>query len=135
MGMSYSIDRERRLVRTRMWGAVSTNDFIDLFSRLLIDPRFEPDYRALTDLREVTVVTGDSMAIGTIASTQTYLPGTRRATIGSNEEVLELLRMFATYSARFGQVIRVFTDYEEAERWVEGKEVGASVLEGERAER
>jgi peptide chain release factor 3 len=31
-----------------------------------------------------------------------------------------MLRVFATYSARCGQVVRVFTDMAEAERWVEG---------------
>jgi hypothetical protein len=118
MGMSYSIDRERRLVRSRMWGAVSTADFMDLFSRVVTDPRFEPDFRALSDLREVTVLTGDSMTFGSIASSQLYLPGTRRASVASKDDVLEMLRLFATYSARFGQMVRVFTDLAEAEKWL-----------------
>ena len=120
MGMSYSIDRERRLVRSRLWGAISTSDFIDLYSRLVMDPRFEPDFRSLSDLREVTVLRGDSMSFGTVASSELFLPGTRRGTVASRDDVLEMLRVFATYSARCGQVVRVFTDYDEAERWVEG---------------
>ena len=118
MGMSYTIDRERRVVRSRMWGAVTTADMADLFSRILIDPRFEPDFRALADLREVTALSGDSMAFGTIASTEVYLPGTRRAAVATNDSVLELMRLFAAYSRRSGQTVRVFTELEEAERWV-----------------
>jgi hypothetical protein len=125
MGMSYTIDRERRLVRSRLWGAVSTADFVDLFSRIVIDPRFEPHFRALTDLREVTAISGDTMSVGTIASIQVYLPGTRRAVVASRDEVVDLLRTFATYSQRFGQLVRVFADMDEAQRWVEGAEIPA----------
>jgi hypothetical protein len=118
MGMSYGIDRERRLVRSRMWGAVSTADFMDLASRIVVDPRFEPDFRALGDLREVTSLTGDALTFGSLASSQVYVPGTRRAVVASQADVVEMLQLFATYSGRFGQVLRVFTDLAEAERWV-----------------
>jgi hypothetical protein len=126
MGMSYTIDRERRLVRSRMWGAVTTADMADLFSRIVSDPRFEPDFRALADLREVTALTSDSMSLGTIASTEVYLPGTRRAAVASTDEVVERMRTFATYSERSGQSVRVFTEMEEAERWVMGREDATS---------
>ena len=118
MGMSYTIDRGRRLVKSRMWGAVSTADIIDLFSRIVVDPRFEPDFLALADLREVTVLTGDSLSFGSIASSQVYLPGTRRAWVATKDDVAEMLRLVATYSRRFGQRVEVFTDLDEAERWV-----------------
>ena len=120
MGMSYNIDRERRLVRSRLWGSVSAADFIDLFGRILIDPRFEPDFRGLSDLRDVTLLTGDSVTFGCVASSQLYLPGTRRATVATKADVVEMLQLFATYSQRFGQVVRVFGGMEEAERWVLG---------------
>jgi hypothetical protein len=120
MGMSYVIDRERRLVRSRLWGAVSTTDIADIMSRVMVDPRFDPDFRSIADFRDATALTGDSMGFGAIASTQVYLPGTPRALVASKEDVVEMLRMFATYSERFGQLVRVFTDLAEAERWVAG---------------
>jgi hypothetical protein len=126
MGMSYTIDRERRLVRSRMWGAVSTIDIADIMSRILIDPRFEPDFRGIADFREVTALSGDSMGFGSVASSEVYLPGTRRAVVATRDDVVEMLRLFATYSERFGQVVRVFTDLGEAERWLEGGEVGSA---------
>ena len=86
MGMSYGIDRERRLVRSRMWGAVSTADFMDLASRIMVDPRFEPDFRSLGDLREVTALAGDALTFGSLASSNVYVPGTRRATVASRED-------------------------------------------------
>jgi hypothetical protein len=118
MGMSYTIDRERRQVRSRLWGAVSTTDIADIMSRIMVDPRFEPDFRGLADFREVTALTGDSMGFGAIASTQVYHPGTPRALVASKKDVVDMLRIFATYSERFGQLVRVFTDLAEAERWV-----------------
>jgi hypothetical protein len=126
MGMSYSIDRPRRLVRTRLWGAVSTADIVDLFSRIVLDPRFEPEFRSIADLRETTVLTGDSMGFGSIASNQVYLAGVRRAMVATQDDVVAMLQLFATYSERFGQVVRVFTDIGEAERWVEDGEGDAS---------
>ena len=125
MGMSYTIDRARRVVRSRMWGAVTSSDMADLFSRIVLDQRFEPDFRALADLREVTALSGDTMSFGAIASTEVYTPGTRRAAVASNDGVVELMRLFATYSRRSGQTVRVFTDLEEAESWVMGEDDAA----------
>ena len=62
MGMSYRIDRERRVVLTRAWGVLSTREMVDVTSRILLAPRFDPTYRSLGDLREVTDIAVDALA-------------------------------------------------------------------------
>ena len=119
MGLRYTIDRTRRVVRTRGWGTVSIADINELMSFVLVDARFDPYFRSLVDFREVTLLTGDSTGFAAAASMQLYVPGTRRAFVASEDHVFGLMRMFATYSERFGQTVQVFRDLEEAERWLE----------------
>jgi hypothetical protein len=119
MGLRYTIDRARRLVHARGWGTVSVTDINELTSYILMDARFDPYFRSLADFREVTLLTGDSIGFAAAASVQLYVPGTRRAFVAAEDQVFGLLRMFATYSERFDQVVQVFRDMDEAERWLE----------------
>jgi hypothetical protein len=119
MSMSYSIDPARRLVLTRVRGIVSTSDMQDLTNRMLADPRFDPEYRGLADLAEVTEVTIDARAMAETAAMPLYQPGTRRALVAPSDIAFGMARMFAVYAERSGQEVRVFRDLAEAERWLE----------------
>jgi hypothetical protein len=118
MGMTYRIDRELRVVRSRGSGTLTTRDLQDYTSRLLVDPAFDADYRSLADLSEVTVVDIDQLALSQTAWTPSFNPGTRRAIIAPSDLVYGLARMFATHSERFGQVVHVFRHRADAEAWL-----------------
>jgi hypothetical protein len=120
MGMSYTIDQARRIVRSRGWGVVSSRDLLDLTSRLLADPAFDPTFRGLTDLSDVTEVRVETPAMVESASTPTYIPGTRRAVVAPSDVAFGMARMFASYAERSGQEVRVFRAMREAEAWLEG---------------
>jgi hypothetical protein len=119
MGMSYKIDQERRVVLTRGWGVLSTQNLQDVMSHILLDPRFDPRYRSLADLTEVTSVTVDVMEVAHTASTPLYVAGTRRAIVASSDAVFGMARMFASFAERAGQEVNVFRDMQAAEAWLE----------------
>ena len=119
MSMSYKIDRERRVVLTRAWGVLSTQELIDVTSRILLDPRFDPTYRSLGDLREVSDITVDTFDTAHMAATPLFAPGTRRAIVATSDVAYGMARMFAAYAERNGQEVRIFRDMPAAEGWLE----------------
>src|SRR4051812_11431808 len=85
MSMNYTIDPARRLVRTRAWGVLSTTDLQDSSSGLMADARFEPRYRSLVDLREVTGVSADMEALAQTAAVPLFAEGVQRAIVASSD--------------------------------------------------
>lgn len=116
--MSYSIDPQRQLVRTRGWGVVSTDDLNDWIGSLLADRMFRPEFRSLIDLRRVTDVAVDPMTIARAASTPLFDAGARRAMVATSDSVFGVARMFASYAERIGQLIMVFRELWLAEEWI-----------------
>jgi hypothetical protein len=117
--MSYKIDRERRIVLTRGWGELSTRELFDVMSRILLDPRFDPTYRSLGDLRDVTSITVDVMETAQTAASPLFAEGTRRAIVATADVAFGMARMFASFSERTGQEVRVFRDMTLAEAWLD----------------
>jgi hypothetical protein len=119
MGMSYTIDPERRLVHVRGRGVLSTDDHHELTSRLLADPRFDPTYQSLGDFSEVTDVLVDTMALAHTAAVPMFDAGTRHAIVATSDVVLGMARMFATFATRGGQEVQVFPELHLAAAWLE----------------
>jgi uncharacterized protein YbaA (DUF1428 family) len=119
MGMSYKIDQERRLVVTRGWGELSSRELFDVMSQIMSDPRFDPTYRSLGDLRDVTSVTVDPMATAQTAASPLFADGVRRAIVATSDVAYGMARMFAAYSERAGQEVRIFREMALAEAWLE----------------
>jgi hypothetical protein len=119
MPASYSIDPERKLITTRVWDTV-TNDEVDRHNKALrSDPLFDPTYRQLADMSDVTLnmVTADS--VQQTARDQYFTPGTRRALLVANDATFGLCRMYATYAESVGQLVTVFRERKAAEAWLE----------------
>jgi hypothetical protein len=126
MGMNYRIDDARRIVMTRGWGVVSTRDLQDLTSRILLDPRFDPTYRSLADLSEVTEVLVNTMSMAETATAPLFVSGTRRAIVAASDLVFGMASTFAAISLRTGHEVRVFRRMPDAEAWLErGDDVSA----------
>ena len=119
MGMNYRIDNGRRIVLTRGWGVISTRDLMDLTSRILLDPRFDPTYRSLADLTDVTEVLVNTMSMAETATTPLFVAGTRRAIVAPSDMVHGMASTFASISARAGHEVRVFRRIPDAEAWLE----------------
>ncbi|NUO40355.1 MAG: hypothetical protein HOQ17_07930 [Gemmatimonadaceae bacterium] len=117
--MNYRIDPERRLVVTRAWGVLSALELSEVMSQILLDPRFDPTYRSLGDLREVTNITVDNIATAQAASSPLFVIGARRAIVATSDVAFGMARMFASYSERAGHEVRVFRDMQHAEAWLD----------------
>jgi hypothetical protein len=82
------------------------------------DPDFEPGFRQLIDVREVTLIDLTHDAIMRTAQAMIFAPGARRAFITATEEQYGLARVFAVYAETTGNVVEVFRDAALAEAWL-----------------
>jgi hypothetical protein len=117
---SYTIDTDRRLVVTRIWGAATEEEVLDHGQRLRNDPQFNPDYRQLVDMSELTEIKVGSDMIRDASRKQFFSPGVRRALVASSDAAFGMARMYAIASEAAGQTIEVFRDLKTAEVWLNG---------------
>jgi hypothetical protein len=119
MGMTYRIDPERRLVLTRAWGVLTARQLADVMSRILLDPRFDPTYRSLGDLSEVTDILIEPMDAAQTAASPIFAHGVRRAIVAPSDVAFGMARMFATFAERSGQEVQIFREMQLAEEWLQ----------------
>ena len=119
MPATYEIDKERRLVTTRLWGSVSEKEIYEHNEKLRTDPAFDPSYRQCADMSALTEVTVSTDMIRDTANDQFFLPGTRRAFIASTDAVFGMARMYALRAEGLGQTIEVFRELEPAKEWLD----------------
>lgn len=115
---TYEIDAQRRLVFSRLWGAVTDKEVYDHNALLRSDPRFDPTFNQLTDLSEVTQISVTTGMINETSLDQFFEPGTRRAMIATDDGVFGMARMFALRAESVGQTIQVFRDERQARDWL-----------------
>jgi hypothetical protein len=118
MPVSYVIDAEQRLVRSRAWGVLSDEDLIAHYRAIAADPLFEPTFSQLGDLREVSEVTLSATIIRREATLLVFDRAARRALVASSDLAFGISRMYAQQAEAAPQNIDVFRDITEAERWL-----------------
>jgi hypothetical protein len=118
MPITYEIDSTRRLVTTRLWGAVSAEEIYEHNRELRSDPAFDPSYRQCADMTGVTEVTVSTAVINDTALDQFFTPGTRRAFVASDDGVFGMARMYALRAENLGQTIQVFRELGPAKEWL-----------------
>jgi hypothetical protein len=123
MPAEYRIDRDRKIVLSRGWGRVGTNDFRAHGEQLRVDPEFSPDFRQLWDFSEVTESTADFDELARLAQVAIFAPTTRRAVLAPADVTFGFGRMFQMLRESKGETgIRVFRDRADAMRWLESGE-------------
>jgi hypothetical protein len=115
---SYKIDTGRRLVITRIWGAATDEDIHEHARRLRADPLFDPTYRQLADMSDITEILVSKGTIEEISRGQLFVPGAPRAFVASQDAVFGLLRKYQLHADSAGQLIGVFRDRKAAEDWL-----------------
>jgi len=118
MPISFHIDTTQRLVRTRVWGRIGDEQVRALHRHLLADPRFRPEFRHLVALDDNVQLTIAHDTIADALAMSAFTTGARRAVVARADVAFEFARMFADGAERAGQVLRVFRDEEDAERWI-----------------
>src|SRR3954471_16620171 len=120
MAMTYTLDHANRMVRSRGWGVLRIDEIEEFYSRLAADPAFDPTYRSLGDLREVTEIAVTSNELAASAALPVFEHEARRAIVASRDAVYGMLRAFATFNERIGATVRIFRDIDLAEAWLDG---------------
>jgi hypothetical protein len=118
MPATYVIDPNRKLVTSRLWGAVTEDEVHDHNQRLRTDPAFVADYRQLVDMTGLTEILVSTKMINQTAIDQFFAPGTSRAFVVSSDATFGMARMFALQSEGAGQTIEVFREMRKAEEWL-----------------
>lgn len=115
---SYEIDSQRRLVTSRIWGAVTDTEILQHNQTLRTDPKFVATYQQLVDMTGVTSIGVSTSTINETSLDQFFEPGTRRAFIATDDAVFGMARMFALRAEGLGQTIQVFRDEGLAREWL-----------------
>ena len=118
MPTTYEIDSQRRLVTSRIWGAVTDIEVFQHNQTLRTDPKFDPTYRQLVDMTGITSIGVSTSMINETSLDQFFEPGTRRAFIATDDAVFGMARMFALRAEGLGQTIQVFRDEGLAKEWL-----------------
>jgi hypothetical protein len=117
--VSYSINKERRLILTIAEGCVRFDDIKDHQDRLLADPDFDVSFDQLIDTipAEEIHISADEARI--IAGRPIVSPDSRRAFVAIKPHIFGLGRMMAIYHAGFGLAdAEVFYSMDEALKWL-----------------
>jgi|SRR6185503_1064161 len=117
MPATYRLDPERRLVLTHSWGVLTDREVRDLYESIRTDPVFEPTFRQLCDLRDVTQITASADTLRDLARSHIFADGTRRAFVVARDVDYGMSRLFQAYVVP-GAVLEVFRDMEKAELWL-----------------
>ena len=128
MPTSYEIDTERELVLSRIWGAPTEDEILDHGRRLRADPRFQPEFRQLLDMTELTEILITPGTVRQASRDQFFAPGVRRALVAGDDVSFGMARMYAIASESQGQTIQVFRQLEGAKAWLGVSETSARTI-------
>jgi hypothetical protein len=117
---SFEINPALRLIESQTNGALTEADLTEHAQALKADPRFQPDFRQVWDMRLVTRFDVSREFVQLAASRSIFAPHARRAFITPSDEGFGLLRMFEAISEYFGRdQVEIFRDRESALRWLD----------------
>lgn len=122
MTMTYTIDREARLVRIVGAGRLTEDAMVECISALREDSQLEPDMNTLSDVREIEVAftpQGLSAMIDVMERSASRSPSARAAIVVSSDVAFGMGRMLELKAdERVGPSFRVFRDILAARKWL-----------------
>jgi len=128
-------------VLVRAWGTLTDEELAENSRTLRDDPRFQPDFSQLADLRGVTLLTATRTGIRYLAQINPFGAGARRAIVVGSEVAFGMARMYDLTRADALDEVEVFRDLPDALDWLgllavpEAAEHLARLEEAERRER
>ena len=114
----HRIDREQRVVLSRLWGDLTVDEIEEHRRAIRADPDFAPSHRYIVDMRYVTTLGYPSARVRHVAGTPSFRGDQRRAIVASTDEQFGVARMFATFAALEGELIEVFREWAPAVDWL-----------------
>src|SRR5215472_2390701 len=122
MTIRSSIDKQRRLVLTKIEGCLTFDEARRHQDRLLADSEFDPSFNQLIDATSVTKVDLSADEARTIAQRHIFSPKSRRAIVSAKPVVFGIARMGEIYHEDAAHTeVEVFYSMEEALKWLGGE--------------
>ncbi len=121
MPVTYAIDAQERVIRTRCVGRVTLAEVVGHFRELERDPDCVGRLDVLLDLSETNSLprTQDIQAIpNELARIREKIRFEACAIVASTDALFGMLRMFEVLAERYFRVIHVFRSRAEAETWL-----------------
>lgn len=119
MPVSYQLESARRLVRSRAWGVLTDAEIEAHYARLVQDPGFEPNFRQLCDMTEVTRIDATAEMLRRLAQRAIFSPGTQRAFVAVQDAHYGLTRMFQVFCELEGTRVEIFREIADADAWLD----------------
>jgi hypothetical protein len=121
MPVTYSIDLNKKLIRTKCIGAVTLSEVIDHFGQLSHDPACPEYLDVLLDLSQETSLP-DTHQLQSVAHEIMRVRERVRfglcAVVADKDALYGMLRVFEVMAQDHFRAIHVFRSYEEAESWL-----------------
>lgn len=115
MPCSFAFDLEKQVVFIAATGVVTDADLIGLSTILQADPRFRRDMRCLADCSGAKTLAATAGMMSSLATTQPFLPGARRAFLAPAGLIGGAVRLYRSQTT--GQA-EVFSNRAEALSWL-----------------
>ena len=118
MPVTYTIEREARLVSLTASGPTSVEDLLDVYARLREDPYFEPGFDQLFDFRDATPTNIYSKQVDMLLDSNPFSLTSRRAYVQAPGVGFGMGRVAEAFAEGKNLRLRSFLDMAEARRWV-----------------
>lgn len=120
MSTSYEIDSERRVIVVTVRGDLRDEDLLEIHERLRTEPKLEPDFGLLVDLRGAV---GRDITMGGVQNLlerpSLFSPTARRAIVVESDLGFGMSRMYELQRDDLAGTLRVFRDVDQANRWLD----------------
>ena len=121
MPTEYSVDPVKRRVTTTGRGKLVFEQMMGSAAAMRDDPALDPTFTELVDITEVDSVDLTAEQIEALAEIRIFDPKSRRAIVAPRPLYFGMARMYeAHHSAKAEATVRVFTDRDEAVKWLDG---------------
>ena len=115
---AYTIYPELRLIIIKWAGVLTMEDIISARELLRDSPDFDPNFRALDDLRDVSDIEVSPNQIRGLAPGSIFKAGVRHALVVSSDFQYGMSRIYQVFGESSGRQFQVFRDFEAAKAWL-----------------
>jgi hypothetical protein len=121
MPITYRIDTQEKVIRTRCFGVVTFEEVVDHFRTLERDPECPESLDVLLDVSEMSSVPKPGNIRNVpyeVARIRDKVRFGACAIVAGNDAIFGMLRIFAVMAERYFRVISVMRSAAEAEAWL-----------------
>ena len=124
MPYRWVVDSTARIVMVRGWGPMDLEESLKAPRDLLVDPRFDPEYGVLVDLRDLEYEPGADDLIAVTQNLIDMKPLLRgRVGLVVQRELSTAAEVGAAMAAAGGFTMRVFSEPDSARDWLSSRDV------------